>query len=294
MIKRTLFFSSPLYLSIENQQLLVTNKKTAEIKRVTVEDLGFVVLDHPQLSFSLAVIQHLAANNVAVVFCDHKHIPVSMLLHLDTHQVQTERFHHQITASLPLKKQLWQQTIKSKINNQASMLEYAGKSPDALRHISTKVLSGDPANEEAQAARRYWRQLFTGSFTRERFGHHPNPWLNYGYAIVRAAIARSLSGSGLLPTLGIHHKNRYNSYCLADDIMEPYRPYVDQVVWNLHQEHAQEELTADIKMELLRILASDVRVGNQTRPMMVAMTETSSSLAECFSGERKTLKYPKL
>lgn len=295
MLKRTLFFGNPYHLSTELMQLMVANKETGEQQTVPIEDVGFAVFEHPHITFTQSVMQLMAANNTAVVFCDEKHHPCSMLLHLDTNQVQTELFRHQVNASEPLKKQLWQQTVKAKIRNQAAMLEKAGQSPDALLHLAKQVKTGDHTNEEAQASRRYWPQLFGTDFKRERYGEAPNPALNYGYAILRAAIARGLAGSGLHPTLGIHHRNKYNSYCLADDIMEPYRPYVDLTVHRMKE--AGKEcgvLGKEEKAELLNLLSIDTIIGNKKRPLMVGVSETTASLARVFRGEEKQVKYPVL
>jgi len=254
MLKRTLFFSNPYHLSVKLQQLVIADKETGEVKQAPIEDLGFVVLDHREITFTQSAMNELAANNTAVVICNEKHMPASMMFHLDTHQVQNERFRAQVNASEPLKKQLWQQTVKAKIRNQAAMLKHSGQSDEALNRLATQVKSGDSTNEEAQAARRYWPGLFGKYFRRERFGMPPNPSLNYAYAILRAAVARALCGSGLLPTLGIHHRNKYNAYCLADDIMEPYRPFVDLCVWQQMQLHDDyHKLNTARKAELLSV-----------------------------------------
>lgn len=295
MIKKTLFFQNPCHLNIRYNQLVITSKKTGEVNQRPMEDIGFVLLDHPQITFTQAVMQHFAENNTAVIFCNQKHHPSSMLFHLDTHQVQTEHFRAQVDASQPLKKSLWQQTIKSKIRNQATVLDVNGYSGDALRHMSHQVKSGDPNNEEARAARYYWPVLFGQDFIRNRFGLPPNNLLNYGYAVLRAAVARSISGSGLLPTLGIHHRNKYNAFCLADDIMEPYRPFVDLQVCEMYGVGAcNEDLTTENKTGLLNILTSDVMIQGKKRPLMIALSETTASLAKCFKKELSKIKYPVL
>ena len=218
-----------------------------------------------------------------------------MLFHLDSHQTQTEHFRAQVEASEPLKKQLWKQTIKAKIRNQAAVLDFADRDGEALRYMARKVRSGDADNQEARAARFYWPMLFGEDFLRKRFGNPPNNLLNYGYAVLRAAVARALTGSGLLPTLGIHHRNKYNAYCLADDVMEPYRPYVDQLVWELSEAgQAEEELSAGLKSELLKILSCDVIINRKKRPLMVGLSQTTASLARCFKGEARKITYPVL
>lgn len=295
MLKKTLFFNNAYHLSIKYNQLVITDKKTREKTQRPVEDLGFVILDHQQITFTQSVIQLMADHNVAVVFCDKTHHPASMLFHLDTHQTQTEHFRAQVEASEPLKKQLWKQTVKAKIRNQASMLDFADQEGEALRYMARQVKSGDTTNEEGSAARYYWNRLFGDDFTRHRFGSPPNNALNYGYMVLRAAVARALMGSGLLPTLGIHHRNKYNAYCLADDVMEPYRPYVDQLVWELAEAgQTGDELSTDLKAQLLQVLSCDIFIGKKTRPLMVGLSETTASLARCFKGEAKKLKYPQL
>ncbi len=293
MIKRTLFFNNPYHLSTRLRQLVITDKKTGEKTTAPIEDLGFVVLDHREITFTQSVLSELAANNTAVVICDSRHMPASMLFHLDTHQVQNERFRAQVSASEPLKKQLWQQTVKAKLRNQASVLDQRGGPGDALRRLAARVRSGDPDNLEGQGARRYWKALFGPDFKREREGAPPNPSLNYIYAILRAAVARALCGSGLLPTLGIHHHNRYNAYCLADDIMEPFRPFADALVREeIDQNPNYHNLTPENKARLLGVLTTDTLVNGKLRPLSVGLAETTASLAACFVGKARKIKYP--
>jgi len=295
MLKRSLFFSNPYHLSTRYDQLVLANKEAGVVKTIPIEDIGFIVLEHPQITFTQSVIQLLAENNTAVVFCDSHHHPASMLLHLDTHTIQAELFRYQVQATEPLKKQLWQQTIQAKIKNQALLLDLLDRDGEALHFMSKQVKSGDTSAMEARAARKYWQRLFTVDFTRERYGGAPNPALNYGYAILRAAMARALAGSGLLATLGIHHHNRYNSYALADDIMEPYRPFVDMAVVDMIDTGLDvEDLGKPEKAYLLDILSMDVYLGRHKRPLMVALSHTSASLARCFGGEAKKLAFPKL
>lgn len=295
MLKRTLLFSNPYHLSTRNKQLQVVEKETGELKTVPIEDIGHIVFEHPHITFTQSVMQLMAENNTAVIFCDDKFHPSSMLLHLDTHYTQTERFRHQVNASEPLKKQLWMQTIKQKITNQGNLLSKTGKNGGPLFYKAKQVKSGDPTNEEAKAAKFYWTALLGTDFKRERFGDAPNPALNYGYAILRAATARALAGSGLLATLGIHHRNKYNSFCLADDIMEPYRPYVDQLVIELQKDGLNSlDLGLPEKAALLKILTVDVDLGKNTSPLMVALGKTTASLAQCFEGSKKQIIYPSL
>jgi len=296
MIKRTLFISNPFHVSTKLNQLVLKNKKTGEEKQTPIEDIGFIVFEHEECTFSLQAIQHLNANNVATIFCNEKHLPTSMLLNLESNDIQSQLFGHQINATEPTKKQLWQQTIKYKIRNQALLFERLGKPNEFLKRCAENVKSGDTRNEEAKASRFYWASLFEPlEFSRDRFGSPPNNLLNYGYAILRAGVARALAGSGLLPTLGIHHHNKYNAYCLADDIMEPYRPFVDRLVHDIiHDTHDYAELTTDLKARLLSVLTIDININDSTSPLMVGLSQTTASLAECFAGGRKTIKYPEL
>jgi CRISPR-associated protein Cas1 len=293
MLKRTLFLSNPYHLSLKNKQLVVSEKAGMAIKTAPVEDLGFIVLDHPQISFSMKLMEELSENNVAVVFCDSKHLPSSMLLPLDAHHIQNEIFRAQIDASEPLKKNLWKQTIEAKIKNQARLLTKLGKNSGPLKAIAKSVKSGDSDNREGFAARLYWMELMGREFIRDRYGEPPNPFLNYGYILLRSAVARALSGSGLLATLGIHHRNRYNAFCLADDVMEPYRPWVDEIVYRMNEKWPGSfMLEKEHKAELLQLMTADVKIGENRRPLMVALSQTTASLARCFSGEQRKIDYP--
>jgi CRISPR-associated protein Cas1 len=292
MLKRSLFFTNPAYLSTKDQQLVVKSNEGI-VNTIPLEDIGFVVLENPQISITLPAMQKLNANNVALVCCDEKHHPSALLLNLDSHHLQGELFRNQIQASEPLKKNLWKQVIEQKIANQSALLEKLGKQTGALPQYAKTVNSGDTSNREGAAAREYWKNLFGNNFFRDRYGANPNPFLNYGYIILRAAVARALVGSGLLPTLGIHHHNRYNAYCLADDIMEPYRPFVDSLVYELWESGTDDMiLEKESKAHLLQVLTTDVRIGKVKRPLMVALSITTASLTKCFNGETKKLACP--
>jgi CRISPR-associated protein Cas1 len=293
MLKRTLFFSNPCRLSVKDKQLVAQITESGETKTAPVEDLGMIVLENQQISVSMPLLGELINNNVAVVFCNGAHYPSSMLLNLDGHHMQQEFFSRQIEATAPLKKNLWKQTIEAKIRNQAMALKKLSKDFKNVNNYVDKVKSGDPDNFEGAAARTYWPLLFGENFTREQHGDPPNNLLNYGYAILRAAVARALAGSGLLATLGIHHHNRYNAFCLADDIMEPYRPYVDLMVWEICSANRNiDELTTELKLKLLEVLTTDIKLGNQTRPLMVGLSYTTASLAKCYCGDAKRINYP--
>jgi len=293
MLKRTLFISNPYHLSLKNKQLVVSEKVGKPIKTIPVEDTGFVVIDNPQITFTMKLVEELNENNVAVVFCDSKHLPSSMLLPLDANHIQNEMFRSQINASEPLKKNLWKQTIEAKIKNQARLLEKFGKNGGQLIKISKSVKSDDSDNREGFAARIYWNTLFGNDFIRDRYGNPPNMYLNYGYILLRSAVARAIAGSGLLATLGIHHRNRYNAFCLADDIMEPYRPWVDEIVLRIEEKWPdQQVLEIEQKAELLQLMSADVMIGENRRPLMIALSQTTASLARCFTGETRKINYP--
>lgn len=307
MIKKTLYFGNPAHLSLDKQQLIIklpevekdirlpSGFKESSRTTIPVEDIGVIFLDHNQITITQALIAALMENNTAVIVSNNTHHPVGMLLPLDVHYIQHERFKHQISASVPLKKQLWQQTVQCKIRNQGALLKKMGKDPERLYKAAGSVKSGDPSNVEGQAANYYWDQLFHSSmfFTRRRDGDPPNNLLNYGYAILRAIMARSLTGSGLLPTLGIHHSNKYNAYCLADDIMEPYRPYVDELVIEIASRKKDlSELTPEIKKELLSVSFKDIYIEDEKSPLMIGMQRTTASLAQCFEGIKRKIAYP--
>jgi CRISPR-associated protein Cas1 len=307
MIKKTLYFGNPMYLSLRNAQLVLRKpdadkleesfKQDAE-RTIPIEDIGVVVLDNRRITITTGAMEALLGNNCAIITCDSTNLPVGLMLPLCGNTTQSERFRNQIDASLPLKKQLWQQTIRQKILNQATVLnKNTGAIVKNMQVWANEVKSGDPDNLEARAATYYWRNLFPTlpNFVRGREGDPPNNLLNYGYAILRACVARGLVGSGLLPTLGIHHHNRYNAYCLADDIMEPYRPFVDDLVINIMQEYPDySELTLSIKAALLTIPSLDVMLDGKRSPLMIAVGQTTASLAKCFNGELRKIAYPEL
>lgn len=296
MIKRTLHFSQPAYLKVQNNQLVI--ELTERTAQVPLEDIGLVFLEHPQITVTQTVLQRLMELNVAVVTCDEKHLPAGMFLNLEGHSEHAAKSRTQLDSSEPLRKQLWQQTVKAKIMNQAAMLYYAGKPDKLLKTLAKEVLSGDTSNQEGQAARYYWKHVFSteiDDFERHRTGDTPNNLLNYGYAVLRAMVARAVVGAGLLPVRGIFHRNQYNAYALADDIMEPYRPYVDQIVLEILQETDIEDLRfmgAEEKKELLQIATKDIMIDGMKSPLMVALTRTCASLSKCFDGESKKILYP--
>ena len=298
MIKRTLYFGNPSYLNLRDRQIVV-DILDGDKRQVTVpvEDIGVVVLDSPQITITNPLLNALLLNNTAVITCNEKHMPFGLMMPLETNTLQSERFKDQMEASLPLKKQLWQQTVEAKISNQIWLLETKGVDVEPMRYYQRSVRSGDPDNYEGRAAAFYWKNLFEGilddAFVRGRYEDAPNNLLNYGYAILRSIVARSLVGSGLLPTLGIHHHNRYNAFCLADDLMEPYRPFVDRVVLEIINEFEDcSELTKEIKARLLVIPTLDVVIDEQKSPLMLSTQRTTASLYDCFEGVSRKLLYP--
>jgi CRISPR-associated protein Cas1 len=298
MIKRTLYFANPAHLHTTKGQLVVSYPDTEDKKTVPIEDIGMLLLEHPQITISHTLISHLLANNAAIVTCDAHHLPQGMMLNLHAHNTQQEHFRIQLQATEAQKDRFWQQTIKAKILNQAALLRVNGLEIENMERWAGKVQAGDPDNFEARAAAYYWKKLFEDhlmTFKRGRFEGAPNNMLNYGYAILRAVVARSLVGSGLLPILGYHHRNKYNAYCLADDVMEPYRPFVDQLVLELVRSiDDYSQLTPAIKQQLLQVPVLDVTLNGQKSPLMVAVQETTSSLYKCYARDLKQIKLPSL
>lgn len=294
MVKRTLSFSNPCILSLKNCQMVIKMKDDPDfIRTIPVEDIGFVLLENQQISITLPLLNALADNNAAVIVCTDKMMPNAMLLNLDSNSVQGERYRDQINASEPLKKNLWKQTVEAKIRNQAALLDKLDKDGSQLKPYWQNVKSGDTDNREGIAAKIYWDALFGDDFMRYRSGVSPNEMLNYGYTVLRAAVTRSLMGSGLFPAFGIYHRNRYNAFPLADDIMEPYRPYVDEIVFDLYA-NGEQELNKDVKAELLKLLYVDTVFDKVTRPLDLGLSVTTFSLAKCFSGDQKKILYPLL
>lgn len=306
MIKRTLYFGNPAYLSLKMKQMVVRIPQKDDgdlpseedmVRTVPIEDLGLIILDNKQITITQGLIGALLENNCALITCDSRRMPVGLMLPLAGNTIQNERFRSQLDSSLPLRKQLWQQTIEAKIRNQAAVLKYVtGQEHKNMIKWSDSVRSGDADNMEARAAVYYWKTIFPNDpcFIRDREDEGANALLNYGYAILRAVVARALVGAGLLPTLGIHHHNRYNAYCLADDIMEPYRPYVDKLVVEMLEDGAEDKLNATNKVKLLNIPVIEVKINEKRSPLMIAVSQTVSSLVKCFRGDCRKLIYPDL
>ena len=297
MIKKTILVENKSAITTKNQQLVL--KSEIRESTIPIEDIGFLVLDHPEIYLSIPAMNLIVENNTAIIICGSNHLPNGMFLNLNSHHIQQEIFKNQIEASVPLKKQLWQQTIIEKIRNQGELLAKITENKNTFDFLASKVLSGDTSNMEGVAAQQYWKNFplpnhEIDGIKRERYGDYPNNFLNYGYAILRAATARALSGSGLLNTLGIHHKNKYNAFALADDIMEPFRPKKKEKVFDIMKRYQEQELNTAIKAELLQILTQTVYFKEEKSPLMVGLQKTASSLQQCFTGNRKKIKYPKL
>lgn len=305
MIKRVLCFTNPAYLSLRQGQIVYQLPEVVHAKNVTeefrqsdrtipIEDVGVVVLDNKQITITSGLMAALLESNCAIITCNDQHLPIGLELPLTGNSIQNERFRQQLDASEPLKKQMWQQTIVSKILGQAHVLEEVEVENANMRAWAKDVRSGDTENMEARAAAYYWRSVFHDPyFIRGQEGDPPNNLLNYGYAIIRAMMARSLVAAGLLPTLGIHHHNRYNAYCLADDIMEPYRPLVDQMVISMMNRYQDiSEITTEMKRDLLGLSTIDVNIDGHRSPMMIAMQTTANSVQKCFAGESRKIIYP--
>jgi CRISPR-associated protein Cas1 len=302
MIKRTICIETPCHLKYRDEQMVVSYShvkgyESLPERTVPVEDLGMIILEHQQITLTHYLLDKLVENNTAVITCGETKHPTGMMLPLEGNTLQSERFAAQITATEPLKKQLWQQTVKAKISNQAAILNHWNIGNNYLTKLAATVKSGDPDNSEAKAAVYYWSNIFPKewNFFRKREGLPPNNLLNYGYAILRATVARSLVGAGLLPTFGIFHRNRYNAYCLADDIMEPYRPYVDFIVRGIiDKTSAVNTLTQELKVQLLQLPTVDVLLDGEHSPLMIATQRTAASLAKCYLGESRKILYPTL
>ncbi len=295
MIKRTVYIASGGSLKIKDEQLKYNVKEEEKEHSWSVEDLGTVILDTPAVVLTQPVLNNLLENRTSVIVCDKRHMPSGLFLPLDGNVIQNERFAKQIKVSDALKNNLWKQTMYAKIKNQALHLKSIAEKSQKLNELARKVKSGDPENLEARAARYYWKKLFSAffEFKREYDGDAPNQLLNYGYAILRSVVSRALVISGLLPTLGIHHQNRYNAFALADDVMEPYRPFVDNVVYQIIKNGEDfYELNKSIKKQLIGISSVVITINKKRRPLMNAVQETTSSIAKIYSGELKKIVYP--
>lgn len=262
MLYRSIYVGNPAHLKLKDKQLKIVDPPTQMIKgSVPIEDLGLLMLDHYQITLTHQLLQELMKNNVVVISCDEKHLPSGAMLPFNGNTQYSERVKVQIQVSEPLKKQLWKQTIESKIKNQAKVLEHLGKYADPMYEYLKEVKSGDTTNMEGIAAQHYWKYLIDYNFLRDRFGEYPNQFFNFGYGVLLSIVARALVDTGLLLVLGIFHRNKYNPYCLASDIMEPYRPIVDLLVMEWLTTHSEVEvLNKESKAHILQMATRDVQI----------------------------------
>lgn len=294
MITRTIYIGNPAYLKLKDEQMYILEPSSQETKgKVSIEDLGLLMLDHFQITLTHQLIQKLMEHNVVVISCDISHLPHGIMLPIYGHSEHSQKIKFQIEASEPLKKQLWKQTVECKIENQIAALKRFGNYFDPMLDYVSKVKSGDTSNREGIAAQHYWKYLIHPDFLRDRFGDYPNSFFNFGYAVLRSIVARAIVETGLLPVLGIFHKNKYNPYCLADDLMEPYRPIVDILVMEWIQKNIEkEEINQDFKVHLLKIATKDVWIDGVKRPLLVGVKMTTTSLYKCYTGEKRQIAYP--
>ena len=292
MLKRTLMFMRPATLSMKNAQLVINRREAFEgITTVPIEDIGVVIIDNPMVTLTIPLLNSLSEQNVAVIFCNQKGMPVSMLQNLDTNNTQGLTLRNQLSATEPLKKKLWKQIIEAKIRNQAALLNVYGCDGNILKPLYMSVKSGDTDNREGAAARIYWTRLFGPHFIRDRNQDGVNVLLNYGYTILRGAVARAIAGAGLFPAIGLFHRGRSNAFPLADDMMEPYRVFIDDIVYRLWQE-GHEALNKDTKVELLKVLTCATHFDEVKRPLMIGLSMTMSSLVKCYAKEATKLVLP--
>ena len=292
MIKQTLFFTTPVSLSLKYNRIEIRCKDVEEVITRPIEDVGVVIVENQMVHFTVPLLNALADNNVAVIFCNAQCMPNTMLMPLESNSIQQEVYRFQIEASLPTKKRIWKEIIEYKIRNQATLLDMLGRDGNILKPYYMNVLSGDSDNREGLAAKIYWQQMYGRPFSRDRNGEAPNSLLNYGYAILRAAVARALLGSGLFPAFGLFHRNRYNAFPLADDVMEPYRPFVDYAVYRIFERSPEACLDKKTKELLVRVLFADVKMKNQTRPLQLALSMTTASLVRALKDKKESIIYP--
>ncbi len=295
MIRKTVEFSTPgTRLSVANSQLVV---ERPDLPKATlpIEDLGVVIVDDIRATYTQSVFLSLLEAGATVLVTGRDHLPAGMMLPLDAHHVQTERHRAQVETSAPVRKRAWQTIVRAKIVQQATVLSHFTGSHGGLVPMARRVRSGDPDNLEAQAAQRYWPRLFGKTFRRDREAEGVNALLNYGYAVVRAAVARAVVAAGLIPSLGVHHRHRNNPFCLADDLLEPYRPYVD---WRVRQmagddaEAAPDLSERETRAELLSLLNETVHVGGRREPLLLAFHTSAASLCRTLTGGDRTLALP--
>ena len=295
MIRKTLEFSTPgTRLSVSHRQLVIDRPDQPKVPR-PIEDLGVVIVDDVRATYTQSVFLELLDAGATVLVSGRNHLPVGIMLPLDAHHVQTERHRAQIAAKEPVKKRVWQALIRAKIAQQAAVLTHFTGGHAGLAHMAGRVRSGDPENLEAQAAQRYWPHLFGAVFRRDRDADGVNALLNYGYAVIRAAVARAIVAAGLIPSLGVHHRNRSNPFCLADDLFEPYRPYVDWRVKLLMGDETSPSpdlSQRETRAALLSLFNETVRVDERRLPLLYAIQAGATSLCRALTGGDRSLALP--
>ena len=295
MIRRTVEFSTfGTRLSVAHRQLVVERPDMPKTT-LPIEDLGVVIVDDVRATYTQSVFLELLEAGATVMVTGRDHLPAGMMLPLDAHHVQTERHRAQVETSLPVRKRAWQAIVRAKILQQATVLSHFTGDHGGLAPMARRVRSGDPDNLEAQAAQRYWPRLFGPAFRRQRGAEGVNALLNYGYAVIRAAVARAVVAAGLIPSLGVHHRHRANPFCLADDLLEPYRPYVDWRVRQLASENG--ECVPDLaeratRAELLSLLNETILVGGRREPLLLAFHTSAASLSRALTGGDRSLSLP--
>ncbi|HRP02339.1 MAG TPA: type II CRISPR-associated endonuclease Cas1 [Candidatus Kapabacteria bacterium] len=298
MIRKTLLIEKDNYLSIKNEQLIITSKESGLIRSINPADVGIIIFDNRESTYTHSVISKLLHHNIAIIFCDDKRMPLGMFLNFESNYSQTYTINKQLGLNQAQKSRIWKQIIISKIVNQANLIQHISQEKYVyLKNLSNKVGLADKTNREGIAAKVYWKTLIGEYFIRDRDGEFPNNYLNYAYAILRSLTAKSLSGSGLLPIIGIHHHNQYNTYCLADDIMEAYRPFADALIYDYLKSDMDNEEKQDMKLfkrYIQKIATEDVLIGDLTRPLSIALTFTTSSLTRCICGESDKISLPRL
>jgi len=292
VIKRTLEISrDPAYLSVSLDQLQIKREDHPPAS-IPCEDIGVVLVDHPQVTYTHGALVKLAESDAVVVVCGKNHLPVALVMPIADHSQVVWRVNEQIAVGKPLRKQLWKQLVQAKVRAQAAVLPPDSAARRKLLALARQVRSGDPENVEARAARVYWGcWLPDRPFRRDPDGDDLNPLLNYGYAVVRAAVARAIVAAGLLPSLGLKHCHRANAFCLADDLMEPLRPLVDDRVRRLSLEGV-ERVDQQSKASLLELLSEEVAFLGERGPLMVNLHRFVASLVRCYRGEDERLAIP--
>ncbi len=296
MIKKIIEISQArTHLSIRYGQLIL-KREGEQISSISCEDVGVLLVDHRGVTYTHSVFTELLKNGAAIVLCGEDHHPSGMILPIESNSVQTERYRHQIKVKEPVKKRLWKQIVRAKIRHQAKLVKDDEAAYGALKILEKKVRSGDPENIEARASKIFWSSFFEDeSFRRDINGPSPNNMLNYGYMVMRAAVARAICSAGLMPSLGLHHRNRYNAFCLADDVLEPFRGFVEARVKQLYEGgEGTEDLGQYVKARLLDVLYDEINIAGFKGPLMVGLHRTAASLYRVFTGEQEKIDLPKL